>query len=249
MVGSVRHEEVAELLGAFALDAVDGDEAALVQAHLESCPRCRDEVAQHREVAALLAFGGASAPDGLWDRIAGSLEETPPELDMSRIVPLGARRAPRSVRLRTVAALVAVAAAVITALGIEVGRLDHRYGALNTAVAKQDVDRTILRAATDPDARELALRSFDGKLAVKAFVNPRADSVVDYRNLPALPSDQEYQLWALEGQAKVSVRLLGRQPGVVTFRSGAKVQALAITAEQAGGVTASDKPAVVAGYL
>ncbi|MCA1656605.1 MAG: anti-sigma factor, partial [Actinobacteria bacterium] len=83
----------------------------------------------------------------------------------------------------------------------------------------------------------------------KAFVNPQGDSVVDYRTLPALPSDQEYQLWALEGDTRVSVGLLGTRPGVVQFRSGPSVQALAITAERAGGVTATDKPAVVSGYL
>ena len=70
-----QHDEVRELLGAYALDAVDPDEAFAVEAHLKDCPQCRDEVEQHRSVAALLGNAGSAAPAGLWDRIAASLDE------------------------------------------------------------------------------------------------------------------------------------------------------------------------------
>jgi anti-sigma-K factor RskA len=72
------HQEIQELLGAYALDAVEPDEAEAVEQHLRDCPRCRDEVGCHREAAALLAHAGAPAPAGLWDRIAAQLEEEPP---------------------------------------------------------------------------------------------------------------------------------------------------------------------------
>ncbi|MGH9223582.1 MAG: zf-HC2 domain-containing protein, partial [Acidimicrobiales bacterium] len=71
------HFDVRELLGAYALDAVDGDEAAAVERHLEDCRICRTEVSEHREVASRLAAGWVPAPDGVWDRIASSLEESP----------------------------------------------------------------------------------------------------------------------------------------------------------------------------
>ena len=58
-VSNVPHEEVAGLLGAYALDALDSDEAALVEAHLRDCPRCSAELARHHEVAGLLANSGA----------------------------------------------------------------------------------------------------------------------------------------------------------------------------------------------
>jgi anti-sigma factor RsiW len=73
-VGGMPHEEVADLLGVYALDALDPDEAALVEAHLRDCPRCSAEVARHHEVAGLLANSGAEAPAELWDRIADRLE-------------------------------------------------------------------------------------------------------------------------------------------------------------------------------
>jgi anti-sigma factor RsiW len=71
-----------DLLGAYALDAVDDDERQAIERHLDNCAQCRREVAEHREVAGMLASGWLPAPEGLWDRIAGSLEEPPPPLRM-----------------------------------------------------------------------------------------------------------------------------------------------------------------------
>lgn len=81
------HHEVEELLGAYALDAVDPDEAAEIEYHLSTCPRCRAELAEHREVAALLGYAGAPAPAGVWDRIVAGLEEPPPALRLSPTPP------------------------------------------------------------------------------------------------------------------------------------------------------------------
>lgn len=75
MTDDPRHDELRALLGAYALDAVDPEETRAVEDHLRECPQCRAEVEQHRSVAALLGNVGASAPAGLWDRIAASLDE------------------------------------------------------------------------------------------------------------------------------------------------------------------------------
>lgn len=69
------HRDLQELLGAYALDAVDPDEAAELEEHLRSCPQCRAELADHRSVAALLANAGGPAPAGVWTRIAGALDD------------------------------------------------------------------------------------------------------------------------------------------------------------------------------
>jgi anti-sigma factor RsiW len=73
---SLSHTEIEELLGAYALDAVDRGTAAIIEAHLEECVRCAVEVAQHHEVAGLLANSGGSPPAELWDGIAGQLGGT-----------------------------------------------------------------------------------------------------------------------------------------------------------------------------
>src|SRR5688500_16211680 len=72
-------EELDELLGAYALDAVSEDERRAIDEYLRVNPRARAEVEEHREVASLLAWSGTPAPEGLWDKIASSLDESPPE--------------------------------------------------------------------------------------------------------------------------------------------------------------------------
>lgn len=74
--------EIEELLGAYALDAVDRDEAEQIERYLAEHAEARDEVAQYRETASMLAFAGADAPSGLWHSIVASLEDEPPRLDL-----------------------------------------------------------------------------------------------------------------------------------------------------------------------
>lgn len=81
--------EIEELLGAFALDAVDAEEAEQIERYLETHPEARDEVAQYRETASMLAFAGADAPSGLWHSIVASLEEEPPRLVLPVADPTG----------------------------------------------------------------------------------------------------------------------------------------------------------------
>ena len=69
--------EMDELLGAYALDAVDADERDQIDQYLEENPRARAEVTEHREVAAMMSLAGGQAPDGLWDRIADELAPDP----------------------------------------------------------------------------------------------------------------------------------------------------------------------------
>ncbi len=100
------HAEIEELLGAYCLDAVDADETAAIEAHLPDCPRCRAEVAELREVAALLANNDTEAPEGVWDRIAEAIDEEPPPMRLD----VGRRRS------RELAPLILSAAAVIAIL-------------------------------------------------------------------------------------------------------------------------------------
>ena len=68
------HEQIQELLGAFALDAVDSDEARVVEEHLAECPRCRAEVDGHFEVAGALGNHVDPVPGHLWQQIAQGIE-------------------------------------------------------------------------------------------------------------------------------------------------------------------------------
>ena len=70
-------EEVQALAGAFALGAVTPDESAAIQAHLENCADCRQELGQMVEVAMAmpLAVEAVEPPAGLRQRIVAAIAE------------------------------------------------------------------------------------------------------------------------------------------------------------------------------
>ena len=54
MSDELSHGEIQELLGAYALGAVDERERALIEAHRETCESCRSELDEHRRLAEAL---------------------------------------------------------------------------------------------------------------------------------------------------------------------------------------------------
>ena len=248
MERELTHGDAAELLGAYALDAVDADERDAIERHLHECPRCRAEVADHRTVASFLGSAGGRAPDGLWDRIAGSLEEPAPELRLAPVIPINERR---SVSLRVGAAVAAVAAGVIAVLGAQVIHLNDEVDHL---AAPERVDTALLTAAThalaDPQAQRISLRSSDGHLSAEAALLQDGTGFLVADDLPVLPADRTYQLWALAGGQKISAGVLGARPRVVAFRyASAGLSGFAVTAERSGGVVSTDNSPVVLGNL
>ena len=69
--------------------------------------------------------------------------------------------------------------------------------------------------------------------------------------LPALPADRAYQLWALTDadHDPVSLGVLGSDPRVVAFSSPSLPRGLAVTEEVAGGVKASVNAPVATAQL
>lgn len=248
------HDELADLLGAYALDAVEPEEAELVARHLELCPRCRAELADHRETAALLGYIGGPAPVGLWDQIAASAQVAPPALRLvapSARPTSGARRR-RSLRVRTVAIAAGIAAGVVAVLGVQLSRLDNRTQTLTEAVhnlAPAASPATVRAALVTPGARVVHLRPLTAAAgAAEAVLLPSGTGYLYHASMVPLPSERTYQLWGVVGDQRISYGLIGSDPTAVTpFRAGGNVQALAVTDEVAGGVEQSTQPLVVVG--
>ena len=226
---TLSHEQIQELLGAYALDAVDADERDVIDEHLVTCVRCRAEVTEHRETAALLAFAGQDAPTGVWDRISASLEEPPPPMAIDLATKREARRS-KSWRLAGLGAAAAVVISVL-ALGVALRDDDDVADEFQTAVADQP---------------RIVLTSADGDHSVDVVIVDDQGYLFN-DNLPALPEDQVYQLWGRRGTDLISLGLLGNDPDRERFVAGDEFDAFAITVEEAGGVVASTQPAVVAG--
>ena len=269
MSANFTHHDIQELLGAFALDAVDDDERDVIEAHLAGCPRCRAEVEGHRETAALLAHSGERAPEGVWDRIATALDESPPALDLTRIVPLQqtaepseqtddlaerrtARAAPRSIPLRVAAATMAVAAATTLFLGVALGRNDNarldRLEALAQDMEKAVVSNAAYAALNDSRNEQIRLASMDGTTTAQVVRRPDGTGYLVPGTLAPLPAGRVYQLWAVRSDAKISLGVLGAVPEVSAFRMNGPVAAFAVTEEAAGGVSVSENQPVMVGY-
>jgi anti-sigma factor RsiW len=258
---AMSHDEIAESLGAFALDAVEPDEAEAIRAHLAECPRCASEVAEHWEVTGLIANVGVDAPAELWDRIAARIDAEvgarPPAP-----LPLGSPSAPSlhevgvARRRWAWSALGAVAAAVAVVailLAVQVGRLDQRVGQVARASQQSGLSQQVQAALLNPSAQRVTLSSTgsgapggppagqDQRQAAVVVILPDGSAFVVNTGLPALASDRTYQLWGVVNGRTVSLGLLGSQPRDVPFtvNPSAPVEVFAVTDEVAGGVVRS----------
>jgi anti-sigma-K factor RskA len=240
-------DELDELLGAYALDAVDDDERREIEEYLARSPRARDEVRLHRETATLLAYGGAPAPEGLWDRIAGALDERAPEPgpDLAKVMPMRSRRS----RTRVGVALGAVAAVLIGVLVVRMVQQGQRIDRLEKQVANP-LDRGVVQALADPTSRRADLKDPGGAVLASAVVESSGVGYLVDSNLPPLTATRTYQLWGVSPSGTVvSLGLLGTDPHIAPFHTDPATKALAITNEVAGGVTVTKQTPAAQGAL
>ncbi|MGH9093578.1 MAG: anti-sigma factor domain-containing protein, partial [Acidimicrobiales bacterium] len=222
----------------------------MLERHLELCPRCRNELRAHRDVAGVLGYAGQEAPVGLWDRIVASTQEAPPTMRADHLHLIGSASGGRAangahrgrtLRARTVGVLALAAAVVVAVLGVQMVRLDDRTTQLNHAMAAISATPSmgdVRRALAQPGSRQIRLASLGGRQTeIDAVLVADGSGYVYNSKLTPLPGDRTYQLWGIVGGDRISYGLLGNDPsGVTPFRAGRNVQAMAVTSEKAGGV-------------
>ena len=174
-----------DLTAAYALDALDADEARDYEEHLATCERCRAELAQLSGAAGALAFAVESPapPPELRSRILdAALAERP------NVTPLPTRW------IRATAAVAAVAAMAAIGLGIwavTLSRsLDHERssrqgleGLLSSPTA------SIVRVSGQATGTLLVTRSGNATLIVS--------------KLPAAPKGRIYEAWVIKNNKPV----------------------------------------------
>ena len=273
------HVQLQELLGVYALDALDPETAAVVEHHLDECLRCAVEVAQHHEVTGLLANSGGAPPARLWDGIAGRLDGTSgaswdrlsarleiADIDggggigasddteaPSTLVPIQAARR----RWTSVGAGLVTAAAALIALvfGLQAHHLKGQVNALQAAPQMSAAERAALASPSTRKVTLAATGEASGVSTPAIIVLTAAGTgfVIDDAGdgLPPLPDDRTYQLWGVVGKRAISLGLLGPHPGIVPFSvaGSASITAFAITDEVAGGVVTSTNQPVAVGAL
>ena len=255
------HDPVEDLLGVYALDAVDADERAVVEAHLAECPRCRAEVDGYREVAAQLALSGAPAPSGLWDRIADAIDGSPPPplrlivdrtaVDRSAVDRTAVDRTAddppaRHRRWITWGGALASAAAVVAIVSLSVTSI-RQQDSIDDMQQAQSLTAVANDAFASPDARIAELATTDGEVLARAAVLPDGNGYVLAEALPDLDG-RTYQLWGAAGDEVISLGPLGSAPVVRSFLVDDSMNQLMITAEDEP-VPAPTSAPLVAGPL
>jgi anti-sigma factor RsiW len=241
----VIHDEAGDLLGAYALDAVEASEASAIREHVAACPRCAEEVAEHQQTIALLANTGGDSPAHVWDLISSRIEGPPrvgprhmgePRGRRQSQAPRGRKRPGAHVPRRpgagvprrwwtAAAAATAVAAAVVIAvLGVQVAHLDRKVSRLSSAANGQGLSAAVQSALLDPAGRRITLAAAGAaaragepaRLAEIVILPAGAAYLLDSR-LPVLAAGRTYQLWGVNGGKAISLGLLGGHPVTVAF--------------------------------
>ena len=216
-----------ELLALYALDALEGEDLARLEAHLDTgCAQCRRELARRRgEVAALAdAVPGEAPPPGAREALLARIEREaprPPERARALAFP-AAPPSPPSPPSRVRLGWLGLAAALLIAalawglasqraLHGEIERLEARNRSLQTALdrgaAELDAMRTRLAstrsalraAAAAPEAVLAGLGDAAGARG-RVYRDPQRREVlrvVDH--LPPAPQGRVYELWGIVG--------------------------------------------------
>ncbi len=249
----VSHDShIEELLGAYALNAVDDDERVVVEEHLRECPKCSHEVAEHREIAAILSSESEAAPENLWTAIEDSI--SPPD----NVIPLR-RKAPRPANNWILSVAAAAALVLVGAVFLQSTRIDRlaeevaaeraQVNSLTDLLTDQPLSAAVDAALADPLSQVITIEATDaaGAGAVTVVLTAEGTGFVIDDTLPSLPDGQTYQLWAVADGEVVSAGLFGTDVANTSFRiDPGTVSALAITPEVAGGVVVSNNDAVAA---
>lgn len=216
-------DDLHTLAAPYALDALTSSDRDRFEEHLETCERCRADLAGLSDAAAALAFAveGPAPPAALRSAIIDAARAERPN-----VVPLR----PRS-RLAPIASAVAVAAvAAAVAVAIWATSLNHSLSH----------ERAAVKVLSDPASRHVTLAGAKGELVVA----PSGKAVLAV-SLPAPPHGKTYEAWV----ADPSIRRAGQFGGgaftlPVHVPRGARVM---VTIERAGGVDApTSKPLLVA---
>lgn len=226
-----------DLAAGYALGALTPEETRHVEALLHRSPELAREVAEYREVQAMLALGAGPGGDpGLKERL------------LERVRASQARPRPRR---RPVGLVVALAASVLLAAGLavqvrrvtsELGERESTLAATRARLAERERTlNTLLEAERDLAVAHLAATGPDAP-GIQLFWNRKANTAVlhAFRLQPA-PAGRVYQLWLMEDGVVVPSRTFNSDPDghalVQAFPvpAGARFTAAAVTVEPEGG--------------
>jgi anti-sigma-K factor RskA len=211
------------LSGAYAIDALSGEEAQRFETHLEQCQACRDEVRELQAAAARIgATQALSPPPALKSRVLAAADRTP-QLP-PRVTPIETAR-PRRRILQVAGAAAAVVLVVSGAFALSRTKDGSEPPAASNPVSQ------VFKA---PDAHTATLTTANGGRLTVATSRDAGRMALVTKGLPRLHG-RTYQMWALHGGRATSVGVIGDLSAGKVMPIPATGTKVAITIEPEGG--------------
>ncbi len=215
------HEESAELLPAYVLDALSPEEARSVEAHLQTCEICRRDLGSFRQTTAQMAVATISAapPAQVRDQIMSAIRPPAQVLSLPRSWAVG---------------VAAAAAAVVIVAALTVASFSRQVALLQQRIAAQE---QVLAILAGPTAKSSVL-SGSVEASVRFVYDPaRGEGALVVSNLRDPGQQFIYQLWLIAGAVPESAGVFRPQAGrpiILPVRADfTRYQAVAISIERA----------------
>ena len=245
------------LAGAYAMDAICGEDRARFERHLARCAECAQEIASLREATARLATATAQIPPpGLKQRVmaaaAATRQRSPVTVDVParsvwvRDARIRTRTWFRSLAWRARLVVTAVAVAAVAVLGVAVvfgfsnGTMRHQ---LSQAQASSQQVAAVLTAR---DATMMTRTVRGGGTVTIVMSHSMHALVFTAADLHPLPASRDYELWLI---GSAGDRLVGMFPQASDHMVGPVIASalrsgdhLALTVEPVGGTSRPTSP-------
>jgi anti-sigma-K factor RskA len=235
-----QHDQLIELIPAYAVGAADADETQAVEAHLRVCADCRSLAEDYRRLGDDLLFAAPLAPAraGLTEDLRKKLNPEPAAAP-KRAGWLDWLRKP-GLALGALALLALILTNVYWA-----GRVSNLEQQTNDFVALTQADGITLQVA-------------DGQTHADGVIYLQPDSTVALLCVYALPElepGETYQAWLMQDGQRISAGTFDVNEdgyGALLIQAGRPVtefQQVGITVEPAGGSPAPTTPRIMGGNL
>ncbi|HLW83988.1 MAG TPA: anti-sigma factor [Candidatus Sulfotelmatobacter sp.] len=252
------HEQFAEDLALYALDALAGEDRAALEKHLSGCPSCRLELEQLRGDGALLALStlGPKPPQRAKQRLLDALAKEPR-------IPVNVEKPVARHSWWGWLGWAATAAVVVFAASLWKENAALKQTLASTAARQaqsarelEDI-RRIAAPIIEPEAQVVtvvALKTQPQPQGKAFYLRSRGSLVFLATNMPPLPPSKAYELWLIPMQgAAIPAGMFkpdahGRGSIInPPMPHGAEAKTFAITVENEAGASTPTMPIVMMG--